>query len=378
MSMYMDYNASTPIDKRVLDVMINVYTNNYGNADSRTHDYGDSARNVVETSRGIVADLLSINKDEVFFTSGATESDNIVILGLKDYAFKTEKKHIITTAIEHKAILEPCEKLKAEGFEITLIYPDSSGRIKANDLLSKVRDDTLLVSVMHANNETGIIQPVEEIGTELEKKDVLFHVDAAQSFGKLVTELKNVKYDMLSASAHKMYGPQGIGLLALKKKKYRLPPIKPISFGGSQEHGIRPGTVPTALIAGFGEACRIAANEYETNLKQYQNNKTGIINILNKSGLNYRINGEQKFAIPNTINISFTGINSEALMLSTRHFCSISNGSACNSNSYKPSHVLTAMGLDIDRIQSAIRISWGIEDVVSSFKLLTDKAKDLV
>lgn len=378
MSMYMDYNASTPIDKRVLDVMINVYTNNYGNADSRTHDYGDSARNVVETSRGIVADLLSINKDEVFFTSGATESDNIVILGLKDYAFKTGKKHIITTAIEHKAILEPCEKLKAEGFEITLIYPDSSGRIKANDLLSKVRDDTLLVSVMHANNETGIIQPVEEIGTELEKKDVLFHVDAAQSFGKLVTELKNVKYDMLSASAHKMYGPQGIGLLALKKKKYRLPPIKPISFGGSQEHGIRPGTVPTALIAGFGESCRIAAKEYNTNLKQYLKNKTGIINALNESGLNYHINGEQKYAIPNTINISITGVNSEALMLSTRQFCSISNGSACNSNSYKPSHVLTAMGLDIDRIQSAIRISWGIEDVVSSFKLLTDKAKDLV
>ena len=235
MGIYLDYNASTPIDQRVLDVMIDVYQNKFGNADSRTHDYGETARSVVENARKQVADLLAIKKDEVFFTSGATESDNISILGLQEYAEKNSKKHIITSAIEHKAVLEPLHHLEKQGFEVTYIYPDSSGRINADELLSKVRDDTLLVSVMHANNETGIIQPIDIIGEELSKTDAFFHVDAAQSFGKLVDELRNVKYNFLSASAHKMYGPQGVGVLVLKKKRYKMPPVNSIMFGGSQE-----------------------------------------------------------------------------------------------------------------------------------------------
>ena len=364
MSVYLDYNASTPLDKRVLEVMIDVYQNKYGNADSRTHDYGEAARQIVETSRQNVADLLGVKKDEVFFTSGATESDNIRILGLQNLAEKTGKKHIITTAIEHKAVLQPLNVLESKGYEVDYIKPDKSGRINADELLSNVREDTLLVSVMHANNETGIIQPVNVIGEELSKTDVLFHIDAAQSFGKLVSDLQSIKYNILSASAHKMYGPQGVGALVLRKKRYKLPPVTSIMFGGSQEHGIRPGTVPTALIAGFGKACEIALDEYASNISKYQKTRALILEMLSSSGLDFSINGDSVYGMPNTINVSFKGINSEAFMLATRQFCSVSNGSACNSHSYKPSHVLTAMGLDSERIESAVRMSWGHDAIL--------------
>ena len=378
MSNYLDYNASTPIDPRVLDVMIDVFQNKYGNADSRTHEFGESARRIVEESRGSVAKLLNVNKDEVFFTSGATESDNISILGLQEYAEQTAKKHIITTAIEHKAVLEPLSVLEAKGFEVTYIKPDKSGRINPDEVISNVRDDTLLVSVMHTNNETGIIQPIDVIGEALDNTDVFFHVDAAQSFGKLVDELKNVKYSFLSASAHKMYGPQGIGTLILRKKKFKSPPVKSIMYGGSQEHGIRPGTIPTALVAGFGKACEIALSEYQSNLTKYQHIKKKIIELLDTSKVEYVINGDVEYSIPNTINISFNGVNSEALMLATKQYCSISNGSACNSHSYKPSHVLTAMGFDLERIESAVRISWGVDDsFIEDFRALVQIATEL-
>lgn len=379
MSIYLDYNASTPLDARVLEVMIDVYQNNFGNADSRTHDFGDTARQIVEKSRQSVADLLGIKKDEVFFTSGATESDNIAILGLQDYAEKTGKKHIVTTAIEHKAILEPLGLLEHKGYKVTYIKPDKSGRINANELLSNIRDDTLLVSVMHANNETGTIQPVDIIGEELSKTDVLFHIDAAQSFGKLVDELRNTKYNMLSVSAHKMYGPQGIGALIMRKKRYKLPPVSSIMYGGNQEHGIRPGTVPTALIAGFGKACDIAINEYKNNFVSYKKTKDTIISLLDSSGIDYNINGDINYSIPNTINVSFTGINSEALMLATKQYCAVSNGSACNSHSYKPSYVLTAMGFYSDRIESSIRVSWGYNSqCFNEFNELLNIAKKIL
>lgn len=379
MGIYLDYNASAPIDERVLKVMIDVYKNCYGNADSRTHDYGENARKKVDESRLAVANLLNVKKDEVIFTSGATESDNLAILGLQKYAEKTNKKHIITTAIEHKAVLEPVGILESKGYDVTYVKPDSTGRVNADEIINNIRDDTLLVSVMHVNNETGIIQPIQEIGGVLAEKRVLFHVDAAQSFGKLVDELKETKYDMLSASAHKMCGPQGVGALVLKKKKYKLPPITSIMFGGNQEHGIRPGTVPTALIAGFGEACRLAELEYKNNYEIYKKTKYSIMDMLKETGLSYSINGNQEYCISNTINIAFDGINSEALMLATRNYCGISNGSACNSHSYKPSHVLEAMGIDIDRIQSSIRISWGNNsDIENDFKMLLNAARELI
>lgn len=363
MATYLDFNASTPIDNKVLEAMIEVYRNNYGNADSRTHYFGVQSKKVIENARQQIAELLEVNSTEVFFNSGATESNNIAILGLREYAEKIGKKHIITTSIEHKSVLEPLKHLETSGFEVTYISPDCTGRINPENIVESIRDNTFLVSVMHVNNETGVIQPIDEIGEILAEKDIYFHIDAAQSFGKLVNELRTVKYDFLSASAHKMYGPQGVGVLILKKKHFRLPPISPIMFGGKQEHGLRAGTLPTALISGFGKATELALHNYENYLLKYKKNKSEFLKILANSDLEYKINGNQEYCIPNTLNISFCGVNSEALMLTSKQFCGISNGSACNSGSYSLSHVLSSMGYDKERIQSAIRFSWGYEPI---------------
>ncbi|MCC8174477.1 MAG: cysteine desulfurase [Odoribacter sp.] len=381
MSVYLDYNASAPIDERVVDAMMDVYKNYYGNADSRTHDYGENARELVDHARQSVAELLKVKKEEVFFTSGATESDNIAILGMEDFGNKTGKKHVIISSIEHKAVLEAANKLGKRGFDIEQISPNEDGRINVDTLLSHVRDDTLMVSVMHVNNETGIIQPVEEIGNALYDKDIYFHVDATQSCGKLVDEIRFLKYDMLSMSAHKMSGPQGIGALILKRKRYKLPPVSPIIYGGHQESGIRPGTTPVALVVGFGVACDIAMNNRDE-MENCLRIKKRVLELLDNSGLAYDINGDPKYCMPITINFSIRGVSSEALMLSSKQYCSISNGSACTSKEYSLSYVLKAMGLSEERMESALRVSWGyetdIKEVEAGFSHLLDVAKDLV
>lgn len=382
MGIYLDYNASAPIDERVLNTMVNIYKNSYGNADSRTHDFGDVARKVVEKARQQVAHLLGIDKGEVIFTSGSTESNNIAIRGLIKYAKESGKKHVITSTIEHKAVLDTVKSLKEEDFDIDIITPEEDGRVDVDKLLSLVKDDTLLVSLMHVNNETGIIQPIKEIGEVLDEKDILFHIDATQSCGKLVPELQSAKYNMLSLSAHKFGGPQGIGALILRKKRYKFPPIRALTYGGQQEHGIRPGTIPVALVAGLGKACELAEQEYETNVKKCKENKDAVLKLVHNSGLKYQINGNQDFCMPNTLNISILGVESEALMLSSKQYCGISNGSACTSHDYNPSYVLTAMGLDEERITSAIRISWGAktdtDELIKQLSGLIEVARDLV
>ncbi len=382
MSVYLDYNASAPIDERVLEVMIDVYKNAIGNADSRTHNFGENARKIVENAREQIASLLNVDKGEVFFTSGSTESNNIAIQGLKEYALKTGKTHIITTTIEHKSVLETAKYMQRNGFTVDFVPPEPSGRVNEQALFDKIQKDTLLVSVMHANNETGIIQPVKEIGDFLAGKDILFHIDATQTCGKLVPEIKGLKYNMLSLSAHKLSGPQGVGALILRKKRYKLPPVKQIIFGGQQERGIRPGTIPVALVAGLGKACQLAENEYQENIQNCREIKKDILGLLNKSKLKIEVNGEPNFCMPNTLNISIKGIESEALMLSTKDFCGISNGSACSSSDYKPSYVLSSMKLDNDRISQAVRLSWGgksdKEKILEDLTLLIKRAEDLV
>ena len=368
MSIYLDYNASAPIDEAVLDTMIDVYRNHIGNADSRTHDYGDQAREIVETARKQVASLLGISTGEVFFTSGATESNNIAIQGLEAYAMQSGKKHIITSSIEHKAVLETVKAMAAKGFEIDIIDPEPSGQLDPDKILNRVKEDTLLVSLMHVNNETGIIQPIEKIGRSLREKNVLFHIDATQSCGKLVDELRNTPYDMLSFSAHKLRGPQGVGVLVLRKKKYKLPPVKAIMYGGKQEHGIRPGTIPVALVAGCGKACELAEITYAANRSKTQSVRECIIGLLNESGIKYSFNGAPEYCISNTLNVCLEGVSSEALMISTKNYCGISNGSACTSKNYSPSYVLTAMGLSTERIENSVRISWGPDTDINLLK----------
>ena len=375
-SIYLDYNASTPIDERVLEVMIHSYREFYGNADSRTHNYGITARQAVENAREEVAALLGVRKNEVIFTSGATESNNMAILGMAEYGIEANRRHIITTAIEHKAVLDPLKHLETKGFEVEYVRPGESGRIDASDVLKRVRHDTLVVSVHHVNNETGIIQPIEEIGKGLADTDTYFHTDAVQSCGKLVDEVRALSYDFLSLTAHKMHGSQGVGALVIRRKKNKKPPIRPIIFGGGHEGGLRAGTLPVALIDGFGKACEIASNEYKSNHEAYATNKALIMESLKSSGVEYAINGEQAHCMSNTINISFLGVDSEALMIATNQYCSISNGSACTSRDYSHSHVLVAMGLSEDRLESAIRISWGADALdIQAFESLLSVVK---
>lgn len=381
MSVYLDYNSTTPIDDRVLDVMIDIYKNHIGNADSRTHLHGENTRIIVEDSRKKVASLLNVKSDEVFFTSGATESNNIAIQGLKQYAIQNNKKHIITTSIEHKSVLETIKEMERQGFAVDYINPDVNGRININEIKNKLRDETFLVSIMHVNNETGIIQPVQEIGEFLKDKDVFFHVDATQSCGKLVNEIKNINYSMLSFSAHKLCGPQGVGCLILKKKRYKLPPVKNILYGGQQEHGIRPGTIPVALVAGCGKACEIAEEEYLEHEVLLREIKNEFLGILDDSEVPYHFNGNPEYCMNNTMNICFEGVMSEALMISTKQYCGISNGSACTSKSYSPSYVLTNMGIPKEKVECSVRISWGYNtnkrEAVSNFKNLIEVVKSL-
>ena len=381
MSVYLDYNASAPIDTRVLDTMIGVYKGSIGNADSRTHNHGKKAREIVEHARAQVANLLSVSPGEIIFTSGSTESNNIAIRGLEEYSEKSGKKHIITSAIEHKAVLETVKVLEKNGFDIDIVSPGLSGRVDEEQILSLVRDDTLLVSLMHVNNETGIIQPVVDIGNELSKRKVLFHVDATQSCGKLVKEIQGLKYNMLSFSAHKLQGPQGIGVLVLKKVGYKLPPVKGIMYGGQQERGIRPGTIPVALVAGCGCACEIAEKEYLKNNQKTRELKKLVLKLFDESGLEYHLNGDQQFCVDNVINICIPGVMSEALMISSKQYCSISNGSACTSKSYAPSYVLSAMGILESDIECSVRISWGPdtspEELAENLRKLVETAKQI-
>ena len=368
MAVYLDFNASAPIDLRVLDRMIDVYKNHSGNADSRTHIYGTDAKEIVVKARKTIADILAIDTTDLIFTSGSTESNNMAILGLIEYAKETGKNHFITTAIEHKSVLEAMKRLKKIGFEVDFVAPDTSGRIKPEQILDLVTDKTLLVSMMHVNSETGIIQPIQEIGDSLSKTSTYFHVDATQGFGKLNDELRKTKYDMLSITAHKLGGPQGVGGLVLKRdRSYRRPPITPLMCGGQQERGFRPGTTPVALVAGFALAAELCEKEAAEHMASCKQIKSKLIDSL--SGLEYSFNGDQKFCIPSTANISFKGVDAEALFLAMKNDYAFSNGSACNSGSHEPSYVLKAMDLPEDRISEAIRLSWNSETSVDFAQL---------
>ena len=382
MSIYLDWNASAPIAPEAVETMMEVYQNQIGNADSRTHAYGEAVRAVVEHARKQAAALLGVTSAEVFFTSGATESSNIAIRGLAAYAETSGKRHIITSAIEHKAVLETVKAMGRRGFAVDIVAPEPSGRVAKEKIMEKLRTDTLLVSLMHVNNETGVIQPVEELGAELEKREILFHVDATQSCGKLVDELRRLKYRMLSFSAHKMRGPQGVGVLVLKKRDYKLPPVKAILYGGEQERGIRPGTIPAALAVGCGKACELAAMRYKEDSRKLQQIKAMLLQMIDEAGLAYSVNGDAEFSLPSTLNLSLHSISAEALMIAARGGCAISNGSACTSKSYAPSYVLTAMGVPAEQIESSVRLSWGAETDVAllktEFAKLLTAAKALV
>lgn len=354
--LYLDYNATTPLDPRVFDVMKEWYLGSPANAGSRTHVYGQQAKDAVEKAREQVAKVINAKPEEIIFTSGATESNNIAILGLAAHGEATGKKHIVSTAIEHKAVLEPLDYLAQRGFEIELVPVSKGGFVDPEDVVRRCRKDTLLVSVMHSNNETGVLQPVKEIGSFLRESNTFFHIDAAQTYAKEI-DLRDVQCDLLSFTSHKIHGPQGIGALRVNRNRSTKMPISALNFGGGQERSLRPGTIPVPLTVGFGEAARLAFANIEIRSSTLPKVKEAFLEQL--SGLDYLINGDCKRTQPHVINMRFPGIDSEALMMSLKQDLAISNGSACTTSSYRPSHVMTAMGLSDQEASESLRLSWG-------------------
>jgi cysteine desulfurase len=375
MAIYLDCNATTPLDPKVKKVMLHYINVDFGNAGSRTHEFGTRAKQAVQKARQQIADVVNAKPDEVYFTSGATESNNLSILGLEDYANETKKKHIISSQIEHKAVLEPLQMLSRRGFKVSLIKPNPGGWIEPIDIQKAIRDDTFLVSIMHVNNETGVVQPISDIASILEGSTVFFHVDAAQGFGKDIKPLQNKRIDLISISGHKIYGPKGIGALIVRRHNYKRLPLKPLMYGGGQEKGLRPGTLPVHLIAGLGTAAEIALKEVSKRENINSSFRKKLVQHL--EALEFIYNGDQDKILPHVINISFPGLDSEAIIVALKDLIAISNGSACTSQNYEPSHVLKAMGLSDDLIKGAVRISWSHMTEEPNWEEIVEKVRQL-
>lgn len=352
---YLDNAATTRPDPRVMNLVIRLMAEEYGNAGSRTHAAGALAQKAVNAARDQVAKVVGAAPDEVLFTSGATESDNLALLGLADAGEASQRRHIVASAVEHKAVLEPLAHLATRGFEVTLVKPDASGRVAASDVLAAVRKDTLLVSLMHGNNETGAVQPIEDVADGLESDGPYFHVDAAQTFGRLIPPLRHRRIDLISVSGHKIFAPKGVGALVARRRDGRRAPLKPLMFGGGQERGLRPGTQPVALIAGLGLASELALKEADARRAACEATRRDALEAL--APLGPLVLGSED-ALPHILSLSVPGVDSEAVMVAAKDLMALSNGSACTSSSYEPSHVLTAMGLDEDQVAGTVRLSW--------------------
>ncbi len=372
---YLDAAATTPVDPRVAELVVHLMTEEYGNAGSRTHGYGVNALREVNAARERIASCLASSPDEVIFTSGATEADNLAILGLAANGMATGRRHIVSTAIEHKAVLEPLEHLGSQGFDVTLVRPDASGRVSAEAVAAALRPDTLLVSVMHGNNETGALQPIDEIAAHLKDDAIVFHVDAAQTFGRETWALANRRIDLISISGHKIFGPKGVGALIVRRRSGRRAPIAPLMFGGGQERGLRPGTLPTPLIAGFGLAAELAEKEREVRRTRCLATRSDALAAI--APLNPIVHGESGPVLPHILSFALPGVDSEAIMVSAKDLVAISNGSACTSSHYAPSHVLTAMGLDDEVVQGTVRISWSHMTAPVVWSRFAERLKDL-
>jgi cysteine desulfurase len=356
MPIYLDCNATTPIEPRVAEEVQRFFIDEYGNAGSRTHEFGNRAKVAVQRAREQVARVVEASPDEVIFTSGATESNNLAILGLATHGQANGRMHFVSTMIEHKAVLEPLEALTDRGFTVTLVPPERNGAVDPQRVRGAVRDETLLVSVMQANNETGVRQPIQQIAELLGDHPAYFHVDAAQGFGKDLAPLRAKRIDLMSVSGHKIYAPKGVGALVARRRRFARIPLSPLMYGGGQERGLRPGTLPVPLIVGLGVAARLAIEENDARRYACQRFREHVVQALR--ALDANLHGDQELALPHVVNASIPGLDSEAVMLALKDLVAISNGSACTSQSYEPSHVLSAMALTEQEVRGALRISW--------------------
>ena len=355
MSVYLDSNATTPIDPEVMEVALTYMRDEFGNAGSRTHDYGVRAKRAVDRARRQVAEVAAARPEEVLFTSGATESNNLALLGVARAAGPS-KRHILSAGTEHKAVLEPLEQLEKEGFEVELLPVDERGWVQPEALARALREDTLLVSLMHVNNETGVVQPIDEYAGVLDGHGAYFHSDSAQGFGKDLERPRHPRIDLLSISGHKLFAPKGIGALIARRRGRTAIPMQPLTYGGGQERGLRAGTQPVHLIAALGRAVELAAEHHDHRRAHCDRLRQELAAAL--EGSPAVVNGDPERLLGNCMNVSFLGTDTEALMLSLKGVAAFSNGSACTSLSYDPSHVLQAMGLDQARLESGVRLSW--------------------
>lgn len=353
---YLDYLSTTPVDPRVVAAMTACMSTEgvYGNAASRSHVFGWKAEEAVENARNQVAELINADPREIVWTSGATESDNLAIKGVAHFYHK-KGKHIITSKIEHKAVLDTCRQLEREGYEVTYLDPDAQGLTTPEMVQAALREDTILASVMHANNEIGVVNDIAGIGEICRAAGVLFHVDGAQSVGKIPVDLEQMKVDLLSMSAHKMYGPKGVGALYVRRKpRVRL---EAQMHGGGHERGMRSGTLATHQLVGFGEAARIAHEEMATESAQSEALRERFWDAISDIPEVY-INGDREQRLPGALNVSFAFVEGESLIMSLRDLA-ISSGSACTSASLEPSYVLRALGLNDEMAHSSLRFSFG-------------------
>jgi cysteine desulfurase len=353
---YMDYSATTPVDERVAEKMCAYLTRQgqFGNPASRSHEFGWKAEAAVEEARAHVANLINADPREIVWTSGATESDNLAIKGAAHF-YRKQGGHIITMKTEHKAVLDSCRQLEREGCEVTYLEPEPSGLLDPAKLEASLRNDTVLVSVMHVNNEIGVIQDIAAIGELCRDHRVIFHVDAAQSAGKIPIDLENLKVDLMSFSAHKIYGPKGIGALYVRRKpRVRL---EAQMHGGGHERGLRSGTLPTHQIVGMGEAFRIAGEVMEDEAWRIRGLRDRLWHGLNEMEEVY-LNGDMDRRIPGNLNVSFNFVEGESLIMALKDMA-VSSGSACTSASLEPSYVLRALGRNDELAHSSIRFTIG-------------------
>jgi cysteine desulfurase len=373
---YMDYSATTPIDPRVADAMIPFLREQFGNPASRSHAYGWSAEAAVEEARANVAALVGADPREIIWTSGATESNNLALKGAANF-YKTKGKHIITVKTEHKSVLDTVRELERVGFEATYLEPQDNGLISLEQLEAAIRPDTILVSVMLVNNEIGVIQPIAEIGELCRKKGVIFHCDAAQATGKVHINLEALKVDLMTFTAHKTYGPKGVGALYVRRKpRVRL---EAQMHGGGHERGLRSGTLPTHQIVGMGESFRIAKEEMDAEIAQVKALRDRLAKGLMEIEEVY-INGDMEHRVPHNLNVSFNFVEGESLIMAVKDLA-VSSGSACTSASLEPSYVLRALGRSDELAHSSIRFTIGRftteKDIDFAIELLKSKVGKL-
>lgn len=371
---YLDHSATTPVDPEVAKLMMTYYTEKFGNPSS-VHSFGREAKAALENARESVANLLGADPREITFTSGGTEADNLAIIGTAE-ALSKKGKHIITSAVEHHAVLETCEFLEKNGYELTIIPVDEEGIVSVVDVEKAIRPDTILITIMHANNEVGAIQPIAEIGKLAREKGIVFHVDAVQSFGKIPIDVKTINVDLMTVSSHKIYGPKGVGALYIRKGVRVIPRI----YGGGQEKKRRSGTENTPGIIGFGKACELAAERMEEQALLEAKLRDKLMNgILEK--IDYvKVNGPRgENRLPGNLNVSIQFVEGEALLLSLDMMgIAASSGSACTSGSLDPSHVLLAMGLSHEIAHGSLRFSFGRQNTEEDVDYVLEQLPKIV